>query len=144
MSIGMTVGLTLIQSYTVIAEANGFAMGKSATAPSPYAVWLVDNDGKGVCCGHYFVDREEAEWDFCARAFEWFEDNVYIHMIEDDTEPGEAPDDQELPAQPFGHDFVVGLKAIRAHMTAAAQLVDEMFAEVGKLKGGQHNETPIN
>lgn len=74
---------TTIQDYAIIASANGYVMGKSYTAPSPYAVWQVDDDGEGVCCGHYFVDREEAEWDFCARAFEWFEDNVNIHMIED-------------------------------------------------------------
>lgn len=135
MTIGMTVGL-MSQCYTVIAEANGFAMGKSDTAPSPYVVWRVGAERMGVCSNHYFNDREEAEWDFCARAFEWFEDNVNIHMIEDDTDPGEAPDDQELPDQPIGHDLIVGLKAIRAHMTAAAQLVDEMCAEIDRLKGG--------
>ena len=82
-----------VQSYTIIAVANGYVMGKSPTAPSPYAVWQVDDDGKGVCCGHYFVDREEAEWDFCARAFEWFEDNMYIHMIEDGKDSEESPCD---------------------------------------------------
>lgn len=144
----MTVGLTLIQSYTVIAEANGFAMGKSPTAPSPYAVWRVDDDGKGVCSGHYFVDREEAEWDFCARAFEWFEDNVYIHMIEvNDGETSETRtvfDHQTVADKPFGHDLIGGLKEIREHMTAAAQIVDEMCAEIDRLKGGHHNESPIN
>ncbi len=74
-----------IQSYVIISAANGYVLGRSFSAPSPYAVWKVDDDGKGVSCGHYFVDREEAEWDFCARAFEWFEDNMYIHMIEDEN-----------------------------------------------------------
>ena len=108
-----------IQSYMLIAEANGYVMGKSPTAPSPYAVWQVDDDGEGVCCGHYFVDREEAEWDFCARAFEWFEDNMYIHMIED---------------KPLTDDLIGGLKQIRADLADAARLVDEMSAIVDELK----------
>ena len=108
-----------IQSYMLIAEANGYVMGKSPTAPSPYAVWQVDDDGTGVCCGHYFVDREEAEWDFCARAFEWFEDNMYIHMIED---------------KPLTDDLIGGLKQIRADLADAARLVDEMSAIVDELK----------
>lgn len=119
MSTVITTGFTMIQGYTIIAVANGFAMGKSPTAPSPYAVWQVDNDGKGVSCGHYFVDREEAEWDFCARAFEWFEDNMYIHMI----------DNNEPPAD----DLISGLKQIRADLANAARLVDEMCAEVDRL-----------
>ena len=53
-------------------------MGKSPTAPIPYVVWRINNDDNGVCGGHFFVNREEAECDFCARAFEWFEDNIYI------------------------------------------------------------------
>ena len=108
-----------IQSYMLIAEANGYVMGKSPTAPSPYAVWQVDDDGEGVCCGHYFVDREEAEWDFCARAFEWFEDNMYIHMIED---------------KPLTDDLIGGLKQIRADLADTARLVDEMSAIVDELK----------
>lgn len=134
MSIGLTVGLTLIQSYTIIAEANGIAMGKSSTAPSPYAVWLVDNDGKGVCNGRYFVDREEAEWDFCARAFEWFEDNVNIHMIEDGEEVSETHSvfDPQAEEQPL--DLISGINEIRATLAKAAQLVDEMCAEVDRLK----------
>lgn len=122
--IGIT---TVVQSYVIIAEANGYVMGKSPTAPSPYAVWQVDDDGEGVCCGHYFSDREEAEWDFCARAFEWFEDNVNIHMIEDDG--NEQIEDKLLD----------GLKKIRAEIAAAAQLVDKMSAEVDRLRKERHN-----
>lgn len=161
----MSIGMTVVQSYTIIAEANGFAMGKSSTAPSPYAVWLVDNNGKGVCSGHYFVDREEAEWDFCARAFEWFEDNMYIHMIENGEErPCDGcrynTNDCVCHRHPvcgncdgkshcenkklLDRDLIGGLKEIRTHMTAAAQLVDEMCAEIDRLKGGHHNESPIN
>lgn len=153
MSIGLTVGLTMIQSYTIIAEANGIAMGKSSTAPSPYAVWLVDNDGKGVCNGRYFVDREEAEWDFCARAFEWFEDNMYIHMIENGEESpcdgcryntndyvchphcgGCDGKSHYENKKPLADDLIGGLREIRKQISAAAQLVDEMCAEVDRLK----------
>lgn len=119
MSIGMTVGL-MSQCYTVIAEANGFAMGKSDTAPSPYVVWRVGAERMGVCSNHYFNDREEAEWDFCARAFEWFEDNMYIHMIENND-------------QPLADDLLGGLKEIRSHISAAAKLVEEMCVEVDRL-----------
>lgn len=129
MRIGLTTNLTMAQSYTIIAEANGFVMGKSPTAPSPYAVWQVDDDGEGVSCGHYFVDRDEAEWDFCARAFEWFEDNMYIHVIEDNP-----PTDNLLD----------GLKEIKTHIAAASQLVDEMCVEVDRLKERQHNDNTNN
>ena len=110
-----------IQSYAIIASGNGYVMGKSPTAPPPYAVWKVDDDGKGVCIGHYFIDREEAEWDFCARAFEWFEDNVNIHMIEDND-------------QPLTDALIVGLKQIKADLANATNLVDEMCAIVDELK----------
>lgn len=125
----MTVIGMKIQSYVMIAEANGYVMGKSPTAPSPYAVWQVDDDGTGVCCGHYFVDREEAEWDFCARAFEWFEDNMYIHMIED---------------KPLTDDLIGGLKQIRADLAGVAKLVDEMSAEVDRLRKERHNDNNNN
>ena len=125
----IVIGITQIQSYVIIAEANGYVMGKSPTAPSPYAVWQVDDDGTGVCCGHYFVDREEAEWDFCARAFEWFEDNMYIHMIED---------------KPLTDDLIGGLKQIRADLADTARLVDEMSAEVDKLRKERHNDNNNN
>lgn len=155
MNIAIMAGFTTIQSYTIIAVANGFAMGKSPTAPSPYAVWQVD-DGKGVYCGHYFVDRDEAEWDFCARAFEWFEDNMYIHMIENDESTEDASCEKckyntndfichphcsgcngkskFVSRKPPTDNLLGGLKEIRSHMAAAAQLVDEMCAEVDRLK----------
>ena len=126
-----------IQSYVIIAEANGYVMGKSPTAPSPYAVWEVDDDGEGVCCGHYFVDREEAEWDFCARAFEWFEDNMYIHMIENGEETSETHsvfDHQTVKEQPLTNDLIRGLEQIRADLKSTAQLIDEMCAIVDELK----------
>lgn len=140
----IVIGITQIQSYVLIAEANGYVMGKSPTAPSPYAVWQIDDDGKGVCCGHYFVDREEAEWDFCARAFEWFEDNMYIHMIEDGEEHSETnavSDTPRNPKMPFERELINGLRAIREDMSKAVEavcdmmdIVDEMCAEMDRLK----------
>ena len=135
-----------IQSYVIIAEANGYVMGKSPTAPSPYAVWEVDDDGEGVCCGHYFVDREEAEWDFCARAFEWFEDNMYIHMIENGEETSETHsvfDHQTVKEQPLTNDLIRGLEQIRADLKSTAQLIDEMCAIVDELKA-ERRRTIVN
>lgn len=124
----MNIG-DMVQSYAIIAIANGYVMGKSPTAPSPYGVWKIDNDGKGVCCGHYFVDREEAEWDFCASAFDWFEDNMYIHVITD-----------SVADQTFDRALTDGMKEIRTVLAKAAQLVDEMCAEMDKLKGGRADD----
>lgn len=121
-----------IQSYVIIAKANGYVMGKSPTAPSPYAVWEVDDDGEGVCCGHYFVDREEAEWDFCARAFEWFEDNMYIHVIENNA-------DEQLEDK-----LLDGLRKIRSDLADTSRLVDEMCAEVDRLRKERHNDNNNN
>lgn len=115
----------MIQSYMIIASANGYVMGHSTAAPSPYAVWQVDDNGEGVSNGHYFVDREETEWDFCARAFEWFEDNMYVHMIEDETAKSVKP--------PIEARLIDGLKEIRTDIAAISQLVDEMAAEVDRL-----------
>ena len=126
----MKIGVT-IQSYAIIAVANGYVMGKSPTAPQPYAVWKVDDDAKGVCIGHYFVDREEAEWDFCARAFEWFEDNMYIHMIEDNK-------------QPLTDDLMERLKQIRTDLANATKLVDEMSAELNRLKAERRSANESN
>lgn len=119
----MVIG-TRIQNYTIIAAANKYVMGKSPFAPSPYAVWEVDDDGEGVCCGHYFVDREEAEWDFCSRAFEWFDDNMYVEDKKTDR----------CDECKYTHEnsLADGLRAIRTDMAKAAQLVSELCAEVDK------------
>lgn len=151
----MDIG-TAIQSYAVIAAANGYVIGKSLTAPQPYAVWKVDDDGKGVCAGHYFVDREEAEWDFCARAFEWFEDNMYIHMIEG-NESGKEDQCEKckyntndyvchphcsgcdgkskfVSKKLLADDLMDRLKQIKADLANATKLVDEMSSELDRLK----------
>lgn len=116
----MNVG-GIIHGYTVTGVSNGYIIGRSDTKPNPYVVWKIDHDGKDVCCGHYFNDREEAEWDFCARAFEWFEDNMNVHMIEDSE-------------QPLEQRIIRGFKKIKEGLAAAAQLVDEMCEIVNSLK----------
>lgn len=98
--------LTDKYSYIIIVAANGYVLRHSFSALNPYVVWKVDDNCEGVSCGHYFNDREEAEWDFCARAFEWFEDNVNI-LIEDGEESSEAhsvfdtPTSKEQPLSDF-------------------------------------------
>ncbi len=116
---------TEIGGYKVTAAANGFALAESKTAPNPFVVWTVDDDGEGVCVGHYFNEREEAEWDFCARAFEWFEDNVNITFTEDTAKP----EDTELL-----HGYLDGIKEAREAFAKAAKMVDEMCGELDGLK----------
>lgn len=114
---------TEIGGYKVTAMANGYALAESKTAPNPFVVWTIDGDGEGVCVGHYFNERDEAEWDFCARAFEWFEDNVNIHMIEDEAE-------KQV-------NILDGIKSAREAVAKAAQMVGEMCDELDKLKAEQ-------
>ncbi len=83
--------------------------------PKPFVVWTIDEDCEGVCVGHYFIKRDEAEWDFCASAFEWFKDNVNIHMIEDEAE-------EQV-------NILDGMKSACEAVAKAAQMVDEMCDE---------------
>ncbi len=115
---------TEIGGYKVTAMANGYALAVSETAPNPFVVWTVDDDGEGVCIGRYFNECEDAEWDFCARAFEWFEDNVNILMIEDE--------DEEQAASL--HECYQGIKSAREAVSKAAQMVEEMCDELDRLK----------
>ncbi len=73
----------IIEGYTILATANGMALAHSETAPDHYVVWLIDEDGCGVRNGRYQQTKEDAEWDFCCKAFPWFEDNAPINVIED-------------------------------------------------------------
>lgn len=54
---------------------------------------------------------------------------MYIHMIED---------------KPLTDDLIGGLKQIRADLADAARLVDEMSAEVDKLRKERHNDNNNN
>ncbi len=119
---------TEIGGYRVTAMANGYALAVSEIAPNPFVVWTLDDDGEGVCEGHYFNEREDAEWDFYARAFEWFEDNVNITF----TEVTAAPEENE----PL-HEYLDGIKEAREAVARAAQMVEEMCDELDRLKAEQ-------
>ncbi len=111
----------VIEGYTVLAVANGIALAQSKTAPAPYAVWSIDADCNGVHSGSYMRDREDAEWEFCMRAFPWFEDNAPIHMIEDAEEERIA-------------EFKGYLNAAEKAIRAAAASVEAMVAEHGRIE----------
>ena len=109
-----------IQSYTILATANGMALAHSETAPDPYVVWFIDEDGCGVRSGKYQQTKEDAEWDFCCKAFPWFEDNAPVNMIED-----EAAERIE--------EFQKYLGKARSAIDSAANLVEDMVLEHSKL-----------
>lgn len=121
----------IIHGYTVKGGANGYIIGRSPDNPNPYVVWKIGHND--VCCGHYFNNREEAERYFCARAFEWIKDNVNIHMIEDGNNQN-----------PLEQTLIGGLKKIKADLAAAAQIIDEMCAEVDRLRKERHNDNNNN
>lgn len=73
----------VIHGYAVLAIANGMVLAHSETAPDPYVVWHITEDGSDVYGGKYQPNKEDAEWDFCCKAFPWFEDNAPINVIED-------------------------------------------------------------
>lgn len=112
----------VIQGYTILATANGMALAHSKTAPDPYVVWFIDEDGCGVRNGRYQQTKEDAEWDFCCKAFPWFEDNAPVNMIED-----EAAERIE--------EFQMYLGKARSAIDSAATLVEDMVLEHGRLQG---------
>lgn len=110
----MNIG-SIICDFTVQAMANGIVLAHtfSPAAPAAYAVWQVSEDGYGVCNGNFFSHREDAEWDFCCRAFAWFADNAPVRMIEDDVA-----------------DYI---KAAQESIVKAAAVVDELAAMLGEI-----------
>lgn len=112
----------VIQGYTILATANGMALAHSETAPDPYVVWFIDEDGCGVRSGRYQQTKEDAEWDFCCKAFPWFEDNAPVSMIEDEV-------------QEHIDGFKRCLEHAKAAIDSAAALVEDMVAEHSKLEG---------
>ncbi len=108
----------VIHGYTVLAIANGVVMAHSETAPDPYVVWYLDG---GVHTGSYLGNKQDAEWNFCCRAFPWFEDNAPVNMIEDEE-------------QKRIDEFTAHLNAAKAAIDSAAALVEDMVAEHGKLE----------
>ena len=112
----------VIHGYTILSTANGMALAHSETAPDPYVVWFIDEDGCGVRNGRYQQTKEDAEWDFCCKAFPWFEDNAPVNMIED-----EAAERIE--------EFKQCIEDARTALFHAAILVDDMVLEHSKLQG---------
>ena len=110
----------IIQGYTVLMVANGMVLAHSETAPDPYVVWHTAENGNDVYGGNYQSSKEDAEWDFCMKAFPWFEDNVPITMIEDE-------------AQKRIENFKSYLEQARTAIDFAAALVEDMVAEHERL-----------
>lgn len=112
----------IIQGYTVLMVANGIVLAHSKTAPDPYVVWNTAENGNDVYGGKYLPNKEDAEWDFCMKAFPWFEDNAPVNMIEDEV-------------QMRIENFKGYLEHARTAIDSAAALVDDMVAEHEKLDG---------
>ena len=110
----------IIQGYTVLMVANGMVLAQSKTAPDPYVVWHTAENGDDVYDGKYLPNKEDAEWDFCMKAFPWFEDNAPITMIEDE-------------AQKRIENFKSHLEQARTAIDFAAALVEDMVAEHERL-----------
>lgn len=110
----------IIQGYTVLMIANGMALAHSKTAPDPYVVWHIAENGNDVYGGNYQSSKEDAEWDFCMKAFPWFEDNAPVTMIEDE-------------AQKSIENFKDHLEQARTAIDFAAALVEDMVAEHERL-----------
>lgn len=110
----------VIHGYTILAVANGMALAHSKTAPDPYVVWHITEDGTDVYGGKYQSNKGDAEWDFCCKAFPWFEDNAPIHVIEDEEE-------ERIRS------FNRCLEQARTAIDSAAALVEGMVTEHEKL-----------
>ena len=112
----------IIHGYIIMAVANGMALAHSDAAPDPWVVWHITENGDDVYSGVYQSKREEAEWDFCAKAFPWFEDNAPVNMIEDEVE-------KKIQS------FTRCLEHAKAAIDSAADLVEDMVVEHSKLEG---------
>ena len=124
----------IIQGYTVLMVANGMVLAHSKTAPDPYVVWHTAENCNDVYGGNYQSSKEDAEWDFCCKAFPWFEDNAPINVIEDraaeliDNFNGYLDDARES-----ANYCRTVLDEIQEAIDNAAALVEDMVAEHEKL-----------
>lgn len=112
----------IIQGYTVLMVANGMVLAHSKTAPDPYVVWHIAENGNDVYGGNYQSSKEDAEWDFCMKAFPWFEDNAPIAMIEDEVDKTQKT-------------LKYLLQGARECIVGAAAKVDELVKEHARLMG---------
>lgn len=102
---------TKVFSHVVIAIANGYALAESKTDPNSFVVWEITDDRESVQYGSYYTERFDAEWDFAAKAFPWFVDNMNINMIEEE--------EQLLDAERC-------VRAARGYIKESAELIDEI------------------
>lgn len=112
----------IIQGYTVLMVANGMVLAHSETAPDPYVVWHTAENGNDVYGGNYQSSKEDAEWDFCMKAFPWFEDNAPITVIEDEV------DEIQKTLKSL-------LQGARECIVGATAKVDELVEEYARLMG---------
>lgn len=86
-----TIG-TIIGGYKVIAASPKALLAQALTPETPeqYVCWLYVPERDYAYSGEYTNDKMEAEWCFCSRSFEWFDDNVIT-----------ADTDDELPEEQF-------------------------------------------
>lgn len=117
----------IINGYVVLAIANGIALAYSAKAPSSYVVWRITADGNGVWSGYYTNTREDAERDFCVKAFPWFEGNTAERIDSFNWHFGEASERIETCRNI--------LDEIQQEIDSTAALVEDMVAEHEKLVG---------
>ena len=111
-----------IHGYTVLGIANGVVLAHtySVRALGFYAVYQLTDDGCGVRSGEYFDNLTDAEWEFCGRAFGWFEDNAPVNMIEDEV--------------------IDHIRAARESIAKATAMVDELIAMLGEEKAAPQEE----
>lgn len=126
----------IIQGYTVLMVANGMILAHSRTAPDPYVVWHTAENGNDVYDGKYLPNKEDAEWDFCTKAFPWFEDNAPINIIEDNAAEKIDSFNWYLDgAKERVESCRSVLDEIQEAMGNASALVEDMVAEHEKLVG---------
>ena len=126
----------IIQGYTVLMVANGMILAHSKTAPDPYVVWHTAENGNDVYDGKYLPNKEDAEWDFCTKAFPWFEDNAPINIIEDNAAEKIDSFNWYLDgAKERVESCRSVLDEIQEAMGNASALVEDMVAEHEKLVG---------
>lgn len=120
----------IIQGYTVLMVANGIVLAHSKTAPDPYVVWHTAENGNDVYDGKYLPNKEDAEWDFCMKAFPWFEDNAPITMIEDEVDKIQKT-------------LKYLLQGARECIVGATAKVDELVKEHARLMGKEDNTEQV-
>lgn len=125
-----------IHGYTVQAMANGVVLGYAyaVLAPAPYVVYRLTDDCCEVQGGEYFENLMDAEWDFCCKAFPWFEDNAPINFIEEKSAEQTDSFNWHLDdAKERVETCRSVLDEIQQAINSAAALVEDMVAEHNKL-----------